>query len=107
MGILRTAAFAGLMLGAAAESILAQEMTVALTGDAIITRRISVYDEPDFLEMIELIRGADAAFTNLEMLFHDTSKRPGNRCPFVGLNRRPEFVLATCIWAIPGTCPLW
>ncbi|MEJ2205195.1 MAG: hypothetical protein P8170_13925, partial [Gemmatimonadota bacterium] len=51
-------------------SAAAQDITLALTGDAIITRRLSVYDEPDFLEMIELVRSADAAFTNLEMLFH-------------------------------------
>ncbi len=48
-----------------------REVTIALTGDSIITRRLSVYNEPAFLKMIELIRGADAAFTNLEMLFHD------------------------------------
>jgi poly-gamma-glutamate capsule biosynthesis protein CapA/YwtB (metallophosphatase superfamily) len=45
--------------------------TMALTGDSIITRRLSVFQEPAFLKMIDLIRGADAAFTNLEMLFHD------------------------------------
>ena len=43
----------------------------ALTGDSIITRKVSVYKEPEFLRMIDLIRGADAGFTNLEMLFHD------------------------------------
>jgi poly-gamma-glutamate synthesis protein (capsule biosynthesis protein) len=47
------------------------DVTLALTGDSIITRKLSVYTEPSFLKMIELIRGADAAFTNLEMLFHD------------------------------------
>ncbi len=50
--------------------------TLALTGDAIITRPLSVYQEPEFLRMIELIRGADAAFTNLEMLFHDYEPYP-------------------------------
>jgi poly-gamma-glutamate capsule biosynthesis protein CapA/YwtB (metallophosphatase superfamily) len=45
--------------------------SMALTGDSIITRRLSVYQEPAFLEMIKLIRNADVAFTNLEMLFHD------------------------------------
>ena len=49
---------------------------MALTGDAIITRRLSVYEEPEFLRMIELLRGADAAFTNLEMLFHDYEPYP-------------------------------
>jgi poly-gamma-glutamate synthesis protein (capsule biosynthesis protein) len=44
---------------------------LALTGDSIITRRLSVYNEAPYLKMIDLIRGADAAFTNLEMLFHN------------------------------------
>ncbi|HUE87516.1 MAG TPA: CapA family protein [Vicinamibacterales bacterium] len=47
------------------------EMSFALTGDSIITRRLSVYDEPAFLRVINLIRSADVGFTNLEMLFHD------------------------------------
>ena len=49
----------------------AQEFALALTGDSIITRRLSVYSEPAFTRIIELVRSADAAFTNLEMLFHD------------------------------------
>ena len=48
-----------------------EEFTFALVGDAIITRKLSVYAEPAFTRIIELIRGADAAFANLEMLFHD------------------------------------
>ena len=47
------------------------EMSFALTGDSIITRRISVYSEPAFTRIVELVRNADVAFTNLEMLFHD------------------------------------
>jgi poly-gamma-glutamate synthesis protein (capsule biosynthesis protein) len=47
------------------------EFTFALTGDSIITRKLSVYAEPAFMRVITLIRNADAAFTNLEMLFHD------------------------------------
>ncbi|MGE5833208.1 MAG: CapA family protein [Acidobacteriota bacterium] len=45
--------------------------TMALTGDSIITRKLSPFTEPAFLQMIDLIRNADVAFTNLEMLFHD------------------------------------
>jgi poly-gamma-glutamate synthesis protein (capsule biosynthesis protein) len=40
--------------------------SLAATGDSIITRRISVYDDPPFLNLVQLIRGADVAFTNLE-----------------------------------------
>jgi len=50
--------------------------SMVLTGDSIITRRLSVYEEPEFLTMIELIRSADLAFTNLEMLFHDYEPFP-------------------------------
>jgi poly-gamma-glutamate synthesis protein (capsule biosynthesis protein) len=60
-------------------TLAAQDMTFALTGDAIITRRLSVYDEPDFLRMIDLIREADAAFTNLEVLFHDYEPYPAHQ----------------------------
>lgn len=47
------------------------DFSLALTGDSIITRKLSVYSEPAFMRIIELVRGADVAFTNLEMLFHD------------------------------------
>lgn len=51
-------------------------MTMALTGDAIITRALSPYKEPQFLDMVELIRSADVAFTNLEVLLHDYEPSP-------------------------------
>ncbi|MCH7564066.1 MAG: CapA family protein [Gemmatimonadetes bacterium] len=98
MRILGTAACAGLVLCTAAGSVLAQEMTLALTGDAIITRRLSVYDEPDFLEMIELIRGADAAFTNLEMLFHDYEPYPAHQSGGTWMRGDPELV-EELVWA--------
>lgn len=75
----RNTTLATLILCLAGASAAAQEITLALTGDAIITRRLSVYDEPDFLEMIELVRDADAAFTNLEVLFHDYEPYPAHR----------------------------
>jgi poly-gamma-glutamate capsule biosynthesis protein CapA/YwtB (metallophosphatase superfamily) len=54
-----------------AEGDATSTFSIALTGDSIITRRLSVYKEPQFLKMVELIRSADVAWTNLEMLFHD------------------------------------
>ena len=73
-------------------SAAAQEMTLALTGDAIITRRLSVYDEPDFLELIELMRGADAAFTNLEMLFHDYEPFPAHQSGGTWMRAAPALL---------------
>lgn len=66
-----------LPMGSPAQHLSAdEEFTLALTGDSIITRRLSVYQEPEFLQMIELMRKADLAFTNLEMLFHDYEPYP-------------------------------
>ena len=53
-----------------------ERFSMALTGDSIITRSLSVYDEPEYLQMINLIRGADVAFTNLEVLFHNYEPYP-------------------------------
>jgi poly-gamma-glutamate synthesis protein (capsule biosynthesis protein) len=56
------------LVGAARQ---AADITFALTGDSIITRKLTPYSEPAFTRIIELIRNADVGFTNLEMLFHD------------------------------------
>ncbi|GBD32374.1 MAG: hypothetical protein KatS3mg081_1887 [Gemmatimonadales bacterium] len=72
--------------------------TIALTGDAIITRRLSPYREPEFLKLLEIIRNADAAFTNLEMLFHDYEPYPMHQSG--GTYMRAEPALASELaWA--------
>ncbi len=53
-----------------------EPFTMALTGDSIINRKLSVYDEPEYLAMIELLRDADVAFTNLETILHDYEPYP-------------------------------
>ena len=67
-------------------------MSFALTGDSIITRRLSVYTEPAFTRLMALVRGADAAFTNIEMLFHDFEMFPMNESG--GTYMRAEPALA-------------
>ncbi|MDP1571461.1 MAG: CapA family protein [Vicinamibacterales bacterium] len=49
----------------------AGHITFALSGDSIISRKVSVHDEPAFLKLREIIGGATVGFTNLEMLFHN------------------------------------
>lgn len=43
---------------------------MALGGDALITRRLRPFSEPDFLRVRELFTGSQVGFMNLEMLFH-------------------------------------
>ena len=72
--------------------------TMALTGDSIITRRLSVYQEPEFLGMVELLRGADIAFTNLEMLFHDYEPYPMHQSGGTYMRAAPALV-DELVWA--------
>ncbi|MBI4233612.1 MAG: CapA family protein [Chloroflexi bacterium] len=49
---------------------------LATTGDSMITRKMSVFREDRFLALVKLLRGADVAYTNLEMLFHQWEGTP-------------------------------
>ncbi|MFQ5742428.1 MAG: CapA family protein [Acidobacteriota bacterium] len=72
--------------------------TFALSGDSIITRRLSVYEEPEFLQLIELIRGADVAFTNLEMLLHDYESYPMHQSGGTWMRADPAMA-KELVWA--------
>ncbi len=72
--------------------------TMALAGDSIITRKLSPYQEPAFLKLIEIIRGADAAFTNLEMLFHDYEFPAANQSGGTYMRAEPSLV-KELVWA--------
>lgn len=72
--------------------------TIALTGDSIITQRISPYKEPDYLSMMNLIRNADVGFTNLEMLLHDYEGYPSAQSG--GTYMRADPIMAKeLVWA--------
>jgi poly-gamma-glutamate capsule biosynthesis protein CapA/YwtB (metallophosphatase superfamily) len=44
--------------------------TIALAGDTMLTRRLAPFREENFLRLREILRGADAAFANLEGTVH-------------------------------------
>ncbi len=57
-----------------------ETITIALVGDAIITRRIKQFDDPRdprFQRMVKIIREADAAFLNLEISLFRLSEFKG------------------------------
>ncbi|HEY1518016.1 MAG TPA: CapA family protein [Solirubrobacteraceae bacterium] len=45
--------------------------TLAVTGDSTVNMRISACQDPGFLSLIGLVRGADAAFTHVEATMHE------------------------------------
>ena len=46
------------------------DFAIALTGDTMLTRRLTPFKEERFLALREILRGADAAFANLEGTVH-------------------------------------
>ena len=48
-----------------------RDISIALGGDAMITRRMQAFQEPRFLKLVDIMRNADVSLVNLEMLFHD------------------------------------
>lgn len=97
--LLTASALAGLtaLLAAAQESApLAAKsppvkMTMALTGDSIITQRLRPYREPEFLHLMDVIRNADVAFTNIEMLFHNYEGYPSASSGGTYMRAEPEL----------------
>jgi poly-gamma-glutamate capsule biosynthesis protein CapA/YwtB (metallophosphatase superfamily) len=69
-----------------------------LTGDSIINLRISIYDEPDYVAMLDRIRSADVAFTNLETVIHNYDL-PGSAQSGGTYLGSPAWVLEELKWA--------
>ncbi len=75
--------------------------TLAITGDTIINRRISVRTEERFLSLIKILRDADVAYTHFESLVHDyegeevyPAAEPGH-----SWMRSPRYVVDELKWA--------
>ena len=47
------------------------DISIALTGDTMLTRQLSVFDEEPYLALVKVLRGAHAAFTNMETTVHE------------------------------------
>ncbi len=69
----------------------ASPLTVALTGDSLITRRLTPYSERPFLALVELLRSSDATFTNLEMSLNDYEVYPMVQSGGQHLSAPPEM----------------
>jgi poly-gamma-glutamate capsule biosynthesis protein CapA/YwtB (metallophosphatase superfamily) len=88
-----------LVAAQAGQSVQPREpFTLALTGDSIIMQRLSVFKEPEFTRLFEIIRGADAAFTNLETLFHDYEMPPAHESGGTWMRTDPP-IIKELVWA--------
>jgi poly-gamma-glutamate synthesis protein (capsule biosynthesis protein) len=83
-------------------SIVMKKISLVATGDSLITMRQSVHSEPEFLEMVNLIRSADIAFTNHEMLLHDYGAYEDGVWPSAEsggtYTRAPPYIIDELMW---------
>lgn len=80
---------------------MGEDFKIAVTGDAIINRRISVLKEARFLSLIEVIRDTDVAYTHFETLVHDYEGPeiyPSAEAGWTWM-RSPSFVVEELRWA--------
>lgn len=47
------------------------DISIAVGGDAMITRRMRAFKEDAFTKLVDILRAADVSLVNLEMLFHN------------------------------------
>ncbi len=78
-----------------------KEFTLAITGDAVINRRISVHTDERFLALIKAIRDADVGYAHLETLIHDYDGPETYPAAEAGGTwmRSPRFVVDELKWA--------
>ena len=76
-------------------------LSIALTGDTILQRRVSTYDDPAFLAALDVVRGATTGFTNVEGCiqtgedWHALVAGNGRAATFI---RTPPFVVDELAW---------
>jgi poly-gamma-glutamate synthesis protein (capsule biosynthesis protein) len=70
-GVAGAAAVAATSRGIPAAAEASDRFTLAAVGDCILTRRVSGIQDPDFLALVDLLRGADCAWGNCEVVIAD------------------------------------
>lgn len=77
------------------------EFSVAITGDTIINRRLSVHGEERFISLVKILRDVDVGYTHLETLIHDyegSEVYPAAEAGWTWM-RSPRFVIDELKWA--------
>ncbi|MFW5897087.1 MAG: CapA family protein [Bacillota bacterium] len=75
-----------------------KDITLNLTGDSLITRRLRPYCEPEFVRMLDRIRSVDAAYTNLEGLLTNFEGYPAAQSGGTYVVGSPE-IADDLLWA--------
>ena len=69
-----------------------KDIDIAFAGEALISQGLRMYREPNFLKLVELIRGADAGYVHGEMLFHNYEHAPTDKRVGTYMRCDPRFI---------------
>jgi poly-gamma-glutamate synthesis protein (capsule biosynthesis protein) len=75
-----------------------EEFNLVATGDSLIFQKISVFDEPDFLKVREIIKNSDVAFNNFETIIPTEKAIPRFKIDPTAWMRSPPYVLDELLW---------
>jgi poly-gamma-glutamate capsule biosynthesis protein CapA/YwtB (metallophosphatase superfamily) len=69
-----------------------RNMRLVLAGDAMPARGLKPYDEPAYLALLDLLRGADAAFANIETTVRELSEGTPNLTQGTPMSTPPRLL---------------
>lgn len=76
-----------------------ETLSLAIAGDTMITRPLSIYNEENYLALIEILRSNDIAYTNFEMLLHNYTSYPLKSDHIGTYMRAHPSIAEELIWA--------
>lgn len=68
------------------------DIDLAIAGEALISQGLKMYTEPNFLKLVDLIRGADLGYVHTEMLFHNYEHAPTDKRAGTYMRCDPRFI---------------
>jgi poly-gamma-glutamate synthesis protein (capsule biosynthesis protein) len=74
------------------------KFSLVAVGDCLIFQRLSVFNEPGFLKVLEIIKGGDVAFANFETLINNNKGFPRYKMDVSGWMTSPKYVLNELKW---------
>ncbi len=73
-------------------------ISITLTGDSIVNRRLSVFDDPASAQLFEAVRSTDVSFTNFETTVHSDTV-PGAEQSGGAYQSSPAWIPSELKWA--------
>ncbi|MBN9429286.1 MAG: CapA family protein [Burkholderiales bacterium] len=69
-----------------------RRISMLLAGDVMLSRRLSPFVEPEYLDLVQLVRGADVAFANLETVVREAHEGHPNFTVGTPMSTEPQLL---------------